>query len=143
MARRTLTILLAAWAGIVIGVSFLATPAKFLAPSLSMEVALDVGRYTFRLLANLELAMAVIASLLCWIVRPGVRSVSGLAVICVLVLVERWWLLPVLDERVSLVLAGTIPPASSHHMLFIGMESAKTLMLLACAVTVLGSRPPK
>jgi hypothetical protein len=66
-----------------------------------------------------------------------------LAVICALILVERWWLLPVLDERAGLVMAGATPPASWHHMLFIGIESAKTLMLLACAVTVFGGRPPE
>lgn len=31
------------WAGLLLGVSFLATPVKFLAPSLSLPVALDVG----------------------------------------------------------------------------------------------------
>ena len=31
------------WAGLAIGVAFLATPAKFLAPSLSLTVALELG----------------------------------------------------------------------------------------------------
>ncbi len=31
------------WAGLLLGVSFIATPAKFLAPSLPMAQALDVG----------------------------------------------------------------------------------------------------
>jgi hypothetical protein len=35
------------WLGLLLGVSFLATPAKFLAPSLALPVALDVGRHTF------------------------------------------------------------------------------------------------
>jgi len=39
------------WMGIVIGVSFLATPVKFTADSLTRPVALDVGRATFHALA--------------------------------------------------------------------------------------------
>ena len=42
------------WAGIVIGVSFIATIAKFDAPSLTLPVALDVGRHTFAPLARIE-----------------------------------------------------------------------------------------
>ena len=38
------------WAGIIFGVSLLATPAKFLAPDLSLTEALQVGRVTFRVL---------------------------------------------------------------------------------------------
>jgi hypothetical protein len=35
------------WAGMLLGVSFIATPAKFLAPSLPLAQALDVGRSSF------------------------------------------------------------------------------------------------
>lgn len=45
------------WAGLSIGVAFLATAAKFLAPSLSLPVALDVGRQTFRVYNRAELVL--------------------------------------------------------------------------------------
>ena len=47
------------WAGLAIGVAFLATPAKFLAPSLSLTVALEVGRHTFRVYNGVELALVL------------------------------------------------------------------------------------
>lgn len=43
---RTTTAILFIWAGLLIGVSFVAKPAKFLAPSLALAQALDVGRWT-------------------------------------------------------------------------------------------------
>jgi hypothetical protein len=46
------------WAGMLIGISFLATPAKFLAPSLALPVALDVGRLTFGLFSLVEIVFA-------------------------------------------------------------------------------------
>ena len=45
------------WAGLTLGVAFLATPAKFLAPSLSLTVALDVGRQTFHLYNRVEIGL--------------------------------------------------------------------------------------
>ena len=51
----TIRIVLAlVWFGVLAGVSFLATPIKFMAPSLSLSVALDVGRQTFAALNPLE-----------------------------------------------------------------------------------------
>ena len=49
--------LLLVWAGLAVGVAFVATPAKFLAPSLSLPVALDVGRHTFAVYDRIELAL--------------------------------------------------------------------------------------
>ena len=46
-ARLAVTLLAWLWAGLVLGVSFVATPVKFLAPSLSLADALAVGRVTF------------------------------------------------------------------------------------------------
>jgi hypothetical protein len=39
-----LAALLLLWAGVLLGVSVLAAPAKFAAPRLTLPVALDVGR---------------------------------------------------------------------------------------------------
>ena len=44
------------WLGLVLGVSFLATPVKFRAKSLTRPVALDVGRTTFHAFGKLEVA---------------------------------------------------------------------------------------
>lgn len=50
--------LASAWAGFLAGVSFLATPVKFLAPSLTLPVALDVGRQTFFAFNRSEIVLA-------------------------------------------------------------------------------------
>src|SRR5690606_31087651 len=54
-----LTVLSLVWLGLLLGVSFLATPVKFLAPSLTLPVALDVGRYTFTWLSRVEVVLGV------------------------------------------------------------------------------------
>ena len=51
-------------AGLSVGVAFLATPARFLAPSLSLPAALDLGRQTFRAYHTTEVVRLAFALVL-------------------------------------------------------------------------------
>lgn len=132
--------LLLIWAGVALGVAFVATPAKFLAPSLSLPVALDVGRHTFAIYDRLELAMlAGLLGLGVW--SQDRRRWYGLLLLPVaVVLAEALWLLPALDLRVSAILAGR--PAnnsSSLHTIYIAADAVKILALLAAGLR--GAQP--
>lgn len=48
LAAMSVAIVSLVWAGMIVGVSGLATPAKFVAPSLNLPIALEVGRVTFQ-----------------------------------------------------------------------------------------------
>jgi hypothetical protein len=119
------------WAGLSVGVGFVATPAKFLAPSLTLPVALDVGRHTFGIYHQVELALLFTLFLLGVRSRLWRRRYLALSVPGVIVAAQATWLIPALDARVSAILAGQTPPASSLHALYIGAELAKILWLLA------------
>jgi hypothetical protein len=117
------------WAGLVIGVSFLATPAKFLAPSLSLQVALDVGRQTFFVLNRVELGPAVVVVVL------GMRSTAPkwrrlvLFLPGLVVLTQTVLLLPLLDLRVEQFLSGAVLPRSPLHLIYVACELAKVALL--------------
>jgi hypothetical protein len=118
------------WFALVIGVSFLATTAKFLAPSLTLPVALDVGMHTFRVLNNVEW---VLAALLLLIVLGGTRSkfavlAAAIAVLCVVA--ETFWLYPILDQRTAMIIAGSQPPKTIHHGVFVYLQGLKLVLLL-------------
>jgi hypothetical protein len=132
-ARIFLVVLLAVWAGIVIGVSLISTPVKFRAPLLTMEAGLDVGRYTFRLLSEIELGLAAAAVAAAMLVRPRRLVIGALVLVIAAVLLQHYWLLPVLDARVVRILAGESVPASSYHTLFASIEVTKSLLLIAAA----------
>ena len=141
--RNALVVIVLLWAGILFGVSFLATPAKFSAPSLTLPVAVDVGRSTFALLNRVELGCAVITVglLLAGPSRALVIWLStGAAVVGLLF--ETFWLLPVLDERAQTVIDGGMPTASSLHDVYIGIDLAKLAGLLVAAVALLTAEPP-
>jgi hypothetical protein len=127
--------LLLVWAGVALGVAFVATPAKFLASSLSLPVALDVGRHTFTVYDRLELAMlAGLLGLGIWS-RDWRRWYAILLLPAAVVLAEALWLLPALDLRVAAILGGR--PAdknSSLHAIYIAAEALKILALAAAGL---------
>lgn len=122
------------WMGIVIGVSFLATPVKFTADSLTRPVALDVGRATFHALAYLEWALVVVAAALIWHAMTSGhhlprRALNAAGAIVIALAVQSAWLLPALDGRVASIIAGTEPPPSHLHTLYGVVEIAKVTAL--------------
>lgn len=122
------------WLGMLIGVSFLATPVKFVVADLSMPVALQVGQATFHLFAKTEWGFAAAlmgVSALALRTRPVVLAISLL--IAAGVLAQALWLLPALDARVGEIVAGGAPAPSAHHALYAGLEAAKALMLAMMA----------
>lgn len=135
---QALTVLAAAvWLGMVIGVSLLATPVKFQAPSLALPVALEVGRVTFGLFSRVEWVFAVLLTVS--VVLPGAGRGARLltAAVLALVAVEAIWLLPALDARVEAVIQGRPEPASWHHLLYAVAETAKAVLLAVLAVHAL------
>jgi hypothetical protein len=128
--EATFVVVVAIWLGMLVGVSFLATSAKFLAPSLTLPVALDVGRHTFAVFNQVEWAFAAI-SLLIFVIGARAWTIgAALAVTVALLLAETVWLLPVLDARVGMIIAGQQPPPSQLHILFITFEAIRVVALL-------------
>jgi hypothetical protein len=128
-----LVVAVSVWVGLDIGVSFIATSTKFLAPSLTLPVALDVGRYTFGVFNKIELGWGVLTLILLALGARRGWNMFGVAVAFVMVLIEMLWLLPALDARVDMIIAGQTPPPSSLHSLYVVVELLKLVALLAVA----------
>jgi hypothetical protein len=130
-ARHTaLTVLVWLWAGVLIGVSFVAAPVKFNAPSLTLPVAMDVGRQEFGALNLLEAGFAVATLTLAWLARPSRLVWVGLGLAVAIVALQGLWLLPMLDARAEIIIQGGKPPPAPWHGLYIGLEIAKLAALL-------------
>lgn len=126
------------WLGFLLGVSFLATPVKFQAPSLDLPTALDVGRVTFALFSMTEWALCALL-LVALVISPWLnpwRWVS-IAVLAAILAVQALWLLPVLDARVGIIIAGGTVPATSHHLFYIAADILKALLLSVLGVEAL------
>jgi len=121
------------WMGLVIGVSFVATPVKFTAESLTRPVALDVGRATFQLLNRIEWVLVIGLVALVW--RTLRTSADHrfdhvlVALVTLIVISQTVWLLPALNDRVAMIIAGNEPPPSMLHTVFGVLEVTKVLTL--------------
>lgn len=127
------------WAGAVFGVAFLATPVKFLAPSLTMPAAIDVGRQTFQWLNRLDVACA--AAVLVLLIKGPVRRAEvllGLGAAAIVAL-ETLWMLPVLDARAETVIAGGPAAPSALHHAYVTAEALKVILLAALGIVSMRS----
>ena len=137
--RTALGVLILLWAGVLIGVSFLAAPVKFAAPSLSLPVAMDVGREEFNALNRVEIGLALAALALAALARPRRAVWLCLGIAALVVAVQTAWLLPLLDARAALIIQGGTPPPAPWHALYAVAEVLKLLALLVAGW--LGLRP--
>jgi hypothetical protein len=130
MRSLTLPRLALLWAGVVIGCSFIATPAKFKAPSLNLPTALEVGRVTFRSLVVAELVLCFIGVVVLWRGRAMQPLFAG----AIAVLAVQWLaVMPLLNAHTDAVVQGRSPEGPPWHIAYVVLEAAKVLLLLAVA----------
>ena len=119
------------WAGISLGGSLIAAPAKFQAPSLSIPSALEVGRAQFLWVGMGEaLVCGLLIAALVFIPAPGPEF---FAIPIILFTLQRLAVMPVLDARSLRVIEGGTAGPRSLHRLYILLEVAKFLILLGAA----------
>jgi hypothetical protein len=141
-ARRALGGLLLLWAGMLLGISFLAIPAQFGVASLSRPVAFEIVRQVMTLFTWTQLALAALALLAAALARPSWPGWTALALAGAMLLLQAAWLLPIMAERVELILAGQTPPLGPWHALYQASEVTKLLALLAGAWLARPGRRP-
>jgi len=123
------------WIGTLVGVSFIATPVKFLVPDLTRPVALAVGRLTFRYFSRIEWFLAILL-LGVELVLPGAHWHLSLAGgVGGIVALQSIWLLPVLDRRVVTIIGGGAVEPSHVHRTYGALEATKLIALVTLIAT--------
>lgn len=118
------------WAGLIGGISFLEAPLKFQAPGITIPLGLGIGQLVFQALNKIEIVLLLII-LACSLPAP-LKNICSILLfsVTILLMVDTFWLLPLLDERAKLVLAQHPPAQSYHHILYIVVETTKFLLLI-------------
>lgn len=118
------------WIGIVIGVSFIATPAKFLAVSVTLSDALAIGRVTFSAFFWVELALLIILSTIYLLTLPNsLTNWLGLFLLASILGVNYLVIQPILDVRTEAIINGEFVPPSTLHRYYVGVEFIKLAWL--------------
>lgn len=124
------------WLGMVLAISFMEAPVKFLTPSLTRAVALDVGRTVFSAFHIVQAVLALVVllfSLSLW-KKFSLLWLALLALLLIILAVQSFWLLPALTQRALAIGAGESLAPSAHHIIYAVLEAAKTLLLVCLAV---------
>jgi hypothetical protein len=117
------------WLGMIIGISFLESPLKFMVPGVTFEIGLSIGRQVFGVFNKIECAMAIAMAILIVMVRQKDRRVISLAVVWLSLGLQTFLLLPILYDRIELILQGQTPASSPAHAIYVFLEIIKAVSL--------------
>ncbi|MEM7537183.1 MAG: hypothetical protein AAF639_33730 [Chloroflexota bacterium] len=118
------------WTGFILAISFMEAPLKFQAPSLTLAVGLEIGYLVFHALNGVEIVFAAVI-LLVTLTAQWLQPLRRLTWLVMLVLVAQTILLyTALDARTLAIINGETVPEAPYHLIYIGMEVVKLLLLL-------------
>lgn len=118
--------------GMFITVSFLETPLKFQVSGITLSIALGLGKIMFGISTKIQGAFLILILALMFFARRDYTKLDFLIVILILLvlIVQQFWMLPVLNERADQLSAGKPVPSSELHNFFIYTEVGKMILLL-------------
>jgi hypothetical protein len=117
------------WLGMILGISFLEAPVKFMAPSVTREIGLDIGRYVFGAFNKVECVLALVIAILLIIIRRKDLSMVPLGLAWLSLALQTAWLLPVLEARTEVIIQGQRPSPSFSHTIYVVSEVIKAVSL--------------
>jgi hypothetical protein len=120
------------WCGVLLGVSFIATPAKFLVAELDIVTAIKVGRATFEVYHYFEIAAVslVVITLCAFRVSKTVWFYFGL--LGLVLAIQFFFIQPRLLANSDKLFAGlALQTKSSAHHYYIFCDCVKAVLLLS------------
>ena len=138
--NKTISIIIIAitfiWVGMVCGISFIEAPLKFQAPGITLPLGLGIGKLVFGALTKIEMSFSlfIIACLL--LSEAKFKTWKFFLLPILIVVIDNAWLMPILDNRIDLIMSGVTPPESNAHWWYVGLELIKLISLLIAGVVV-------
>ena len=118
------------WLGFFMAISFMEAPLKFTAPGLNMAEGLQIGKIIFKSLNTCEWAFLLIIFITCIVKKTTRKGFYLITAISVIMVVETFWLLPVLDNNADLIIIRLPVTSHSTHWFYVVFEIIKVPVLL-------------
>ncbi len=123
------------WFGAVGAISFMEAPLKFTAPNLSLPLGLEIGYIVFHALNKVEITLGILLLISIIFAKPDKKSCIILfSMIATILILQTFWLFPMLDERTLQVIAGTAEPYSNLHIYYIILDAMKLILLFTLGI---------
>ncbi len=121
------------WIGFVMAISFMEAPLRFRAESITVPMALQIGRLVFHALNGCEIVFAV-GLVGCHLQLASSKKSNWLLWFVIGILVVQTVLLfAVLDARTNAIIAGESVGESHVHSMYIALEFVKLVSLALLA----------
>jgi len=119
------------WIGFIGAISFMEAWLKFQAPGVTTELGLSIGQLVFKALNRVEIVSALFVTVMSVLNKDSnVFRVKDFIFLPVgIVVIQTLWLLPALDDRVSLIISGEEAPKSKLHLCYVLLEIVKVISL--------------
>lgn len=125
------------WLGMVAAISFIEAPLKFRAPGITRELGLGIGRLVFKALNGSEAVLAIVA-MVALAMDDASRAIwLTLVVAFAIVVVQGAMIHTVMDKRAARIVLGETLQESRQHVVYIGLEAVKVVLLIVTGVVLL------
>ncbi|WP_299183966.1 hypothetical protein [uncultured Aquimarina sp.] len=133
LRKRILIVTPILWLGFVLSISFMEAWLKFQAEGVTQPIALSIGKLVFGVLNKVELFFFLIILIVSynenWQVVKRTKQYVLLSLAAALLL-QTFYLLPILDERAVMIINGEEPLGSYFHFYYILLEIFKVILLI-------------
>jgi hypothetical protein len=127
------------WIGFVCAISFMEAWLKFRPPGITVALGLGIGKIVFQALNRMEwiFSVLILIDFLRFRKWTQFRQIWPLVFPVFLLIIQTFWLLPVLDERADMHIQNLTVPPSNHHYYFIVIEIIKVVSLIVFGISLL------
>ena len=131
------------WIGFVCAISFMEAWLKFKAVGVTLQIGLGIGQLVFGALNFVEIIIASLILSGVYLKKRIDRKQKNFNLFLIplfILLIQTFWLLPVLDDRATQIINGSTLEKSHWHTLYIILEITKFLSLLLFGKTLFKSK---
>lgn len=126
------------WLGFVGAISFMESWLKFRVKELTLPIGLSIGKKVFSALNKVEIVISIaLISIVVLNWTSNFLAFTLLGIGIVIVLLQTFWLLPMLDKRVEILLRGEKTEKSILHVLYVSSEMIKVACLIVFALIMI------
>ncbi|CAM1343381.1 hypothetical protein [Tenacibaculum amylolyticum] len=127
------------WIGFVGAISFMEAWLKFKATGVTQKIGLAIGSLVFNALNKVELVIATIIIIVILNNKTLLKKklFRSLLLPFSILVFQSFYLLPILDERVQLIITNMPVKQTYDHFLYVFLEFIKVLALLIIGIQIL------
>ncbi|SEB71101.1 hypothetical protein SAMN04489761_1528 [Tenacibaculum sp. MAR_2009_124] len=136
--KKILLYLVALWTGFVLAISFMEAWLKFQADGVTREIGLSIGSLVFKALNLVELFIGGTVVVLILLPRSyHMLNLYRFLPIILILLLQTFFLLPILDSRAMLIIKGISVAESYDHLYYIVLEVIKVVLLTKVGMQII------